>query len=180
MACAETASLQQGCQIQEIIRSRGVPMDTVLATASINFYAKSGDTESANKVHWPFPIRRLIAQQVFSALLKSNAEADVMAWNSIISAYSLQGAWSKSHQLFNFMLQYKVVPDSITFTHLLIAASHAGEVEAALKLYNEMQATHNIIPNITHNTIMVDVLSRSGQLNKAVEFIKANIPEPSI
>lgn len=117
---------------------------------------------------------------MFLALLKSNAEADAMAWNAIILAYSLQGDWGKSHQLFKSMLTSNVVCDSITFTHLLIAASHAGNVDAALNLYSEMQATYNIIPNITHKTVMVDVLSRSGRLKEAVEFIKCNISEPSI
>lgn len=50
LACAETASLQQGRQIQEALQSSGLPIDKVLATASITLYAKSGDTENANKV----------------------------------------------------------------------------------------------------------------------------------
>lgn len=113
-------------------------------------------------------------------LLKSGADVDVVAWNAIILAYALQGSWDKSHKLFELMLTHKVVPDSVTFTHLLIAASHAGESDVALDLYNEMKETYNIDPNINHKTIVVDALSRSGRLQDAVEYIKSDIAEPSI
>lgn len=50
MACAETASLQQGRQIHQTLQKTGRQIDTVLATALITLYGRSGDTESANSV----------------------------------------------------------------------------------------------------------------------------------
>lgn len=43
-----------------------------------------------------------------------------------------------------------------------------------------MSKDFGIHPNLTHQTVIVDVLSRSGRLQEAVEFIHKNISKPSI
>jgi pentatricopeptide repeat protein len=108
------------------------------------------------------------------------AELDVTAWNAIISAHALQGDWDKAHKLFTSMLDQNTKPDAITFTLLLISASHSGKVAEAVTLYNNMHQQYGVPPNITHQTVLVDVLSRSGKLRDAVEFIETHISEPSI
>lgn len=53
-------------------------------------------------------------------------------------------------------------------------------MDAALELYKSMDKVYGVMPDAIHATIIVDILSRSGQLQEAVYFIKKNIPEPSI
>lgn len=43
-----------------------------------------------------------------------------------------------------------------------------------------MQVKYNIEPSLTHQTIMVDVLARSGKIKEAEEFIEREIKAPSI
>lgn len=105
---------------------------------------------------------------------------DITTWNTLISAYSSQGDWKMSFELFDSLKSVNLVPNSITFTYLLTAASHSGMVDAALEVYESMNPKYGIIPDNIHATIVVDILSRSGRLQEAVDFMKTNIPEPSI
>ena len=110
----------------------------------------------------------------------SNTDMNITTWNTLISAYSVRGDWKTSLQLFNSLKPYNLMPNAVTFTFLLTAASHSGEVDAALEIYNLMNSVHGVIPDNIHATIVVDALSRSGKLQEAVEFIQMNIPQPSI
>lgn len=90
------------------------------------------------------------------------------------------GDWTTSFELFKSLVRAHFAPISITFTHLLSAASHAGKVVEALELYELMEPTYGVTPSIIHRHLIVDVLARSGRFQEAADFIKANIPEPSI
>lgn len=59
---------------------------------------------------------------------------DIGSWNAILLAFSIHGNWNRSFTYFKSMLQSIKVPDEITFTHILNAASHAGEVDMALEV----------------------------------------------
>lgn len=166
LACAETTALQQGQHIHQMLVKNNVRLDNTVGTALVTLYAKCGDTKTA--------------EQIFKSMQQSIDNIDVTAWNTIILAFSLQGDWEGSLALFNSMLEAAKSPDAITFTHLLNAASHAGQIEVALKIYDAMQTDYGVTPNLTHQTVIVDVLSRSGRLQDAVDFIHTNIPNPNI
>lgn len=100
-------------------------------------------------------------------------QPDIMAWSTLISAYSMQGDWETSFQLFNSLLQSGLTPISITFTHLLSAASHSGKVTEALEIYKSMES-YGVTPTSIHAHLIVDVFSRSGRFQEAVDFIETN------
>ena len=50
LVCGEVAAAQQGAKIHKMIDEKGVVVDTVLGTALINMYAKSGSIDKATKV----------------------------------------------------------------------------------------------------------------------------------
>ena len=116
---------------------------------------------------------------MFGQLIKRGS-VDVTAWNGIMAAHMLQGDWKGSHRLFVSMLEQNVPPDAITFTQLLTAASHSGDVDNALTLYHEMESKYGMVPNVMHQTVLVDALTRSGRLQEAHNFIETSIDKPSI
>jgi hypothetical protein len=60
LACADTAALQQGQEIHEMLEIHKVPIDLVLGTSLINMYAKSGNIDRANKVFEQHQYTKLI------------------------------------------------------------------------------------------------------------------------
>ncbi|CAK9153066.1 unnamed protein product, partial [Ilex paraguariensis] len=111
------------------------------------------------------------AKQVFHKL----SMPDVVLWNSMIKAHSQYGHPKKSMSLFTKMIKEKIKPNSSTFLAILSACSHAGLVQEGQEFFEYMVREYNIPPEETHYSCMVDLLGRSVQLEKALDFVN-NLP----
>ncbi|XP_026661830.2 pentatricopeptide repeat-containing protein At5g04780, mitochondrial-like [Phoenix dactylifera] len=155
-ACSDAGILEQGRQVHACVEKLGHGFDTFLASAITDMYAKCGSLEDACKT--------------FNSFHSQN----VVLWTSIIGSYALHGQGKEAIQLFESMLQDKIMPNEITFVGVLSACSHAGLVEEGYKYFRSMQEDHGIVPDIEHYTCMVDLLGRAGLLEKAKDFIHEN------
>eukprot|EP00268_Persea_americana_P042767 TRINITY_DN4282_c1_g1_i1.p1 TRINITY_DN4282_c1_g1~~TRINITY_DN4282_c1_g1_i1.p1 ORF type:complete len:204 (+),score=38.58 TRINITY_DN4282_c1_g1_i1:1021-1632(+) len=70
-------------------------------------------------------------------------------------------------------------PDSISFTGTLTACSHAGLVDEGLQYYNEMTRVYGISPRVEHYGCLVDLLSRTGQLEDALDVVETMPMRPN-
>ncbi|XP_031249489.1 pentatricopeptide repeat-containing protein At2g03880, mitochondrial-like [Pistacia vera] len=111
------------------------------------------------------------AETVFSQM----SAVDVVAWNSMIKAYSQNGYPRKAIILFQKMVEQGIKPTNYTFLAVLSACSHSGLVQEGHKLFESMEKDYGIQPEETHYSCMVDLLGRAGQLEKALDFIN-NLP----
>lgn len=68
-------------------------------------------------------------------------------------------------------------PNAVTFTSLLLACCHAGLVEEGLHLFYSM-SKFNVTPRMQHYGCIIDLLSRTGLLKEAYEFIMGMPVEP--
>ncbi|KAL4031915.1 hypothetical protein IC575_010209 [Cucumis melo] len=132
-----------------------------VATAIIDSYAKCGYLQGARQVFDQLKGRSLIA------------------WTSIISAYAVHGDANVALSLFYEMLTYGIQPDQVTFTSVLAACAHSGELDEAWKIFNILLPEYGIQPLVEHYACMVGVLSRAGKLSDAVEFISKMPLEPN-
>eukprot|EP00268_Persea_americana_P058842 TRINITY_DN7160_c0_g1_i4.p1 TRINITY_DN7160_c0_g1~~TRINITY_DN7160_c0_g1_i4.p1 ORF type:complete len:328 (-),score=68.07 TRINITY_DN7160_c0_g1_i4:1792-2637(-) len=62
--------------------------------------------------------------------------------------------------------------DGITFIGVISACTHAGLVEEGSRYFNSMIRDHHIDPTMEHYACMVDLYSRAGKFEKAIELIK--------
>lgn len=108
-------------------------------------------------------------------LFDKTADRDVVSWSSIIAVYSGNGQGNEALKFFNQMLQEGVVPDEVTCINILFACSHAGLVHEGCCFFGSMKRVYGILPNVDHYNCMVDLLSRSGQLDEA-ETLIYNLP----
>ncbi|KAG5540615.1 hypothetical protein RHGRI_020737 [Rhododendron griersonianum] len=69
----------------------------------------------------------------------------------------------------------KVEPNEITFVGLLLACTHAGFLDEGLKYFDSMREDYNIEPGIEHYGCLVDLLGRTGLIDRALETIM-NMP----
>ena len=91
----------------------------------------------------------------------------------MIFAYAINGEGNEALALFQEMKKQKKKPNSVTFLGVLMACSHAGRVELALRNLEIMRSEHRIKPEISHYGCVVDALCRKGLLQEAVEFIES-------
>ncbi|KAL5699024.1 Pentatricopeptide repeat-containing protein [Ranunculus cassubicifolius] len=155
-ACAQLGALTLGKWVHELIVRENFQSNIYVSTALIDMYAKCGSINEA--------------QQLFDGMVEKN----VVSWNAMISGYGLHGLGHDALRLYKEMLNAGVHPTGVTFLSVLYSCSHAGLVSEGQKVFQSM-AHHGVVPGPEHYACMVDILGRSGKLEKALDFIN-NMP----
>ncbi|KAH7669230.1 Tetratricopeptide-like helical domain-containing protein [Dioscorea alata] len=157
-ACAQLRDLDRGRRLHCYALDRELrKMSVILGTALVDMYGKCGSIEDAYKV-----FREMSARNVYS-------------WNSMITGLALNGSGKQALTLFWKMKLAGLQPNAITFIGVLSACSHAGLVDEGEMLFDMMIRVYGIRPLEEHYGCMVDLLSRAGLLQEAVDFV-ANMP----
>lgn len=153
-ALSGLASLDHGKQVHNHVLRCQLPCYVVLQNSMIDMYAKCGNLIYARRIFDNMP------------------ERTVISWNAMLVGYSKHGMGSHVVELFKLMRsEGKVKPDSVTFLAVLSGCSHGGIENTGLKIFYEM-LMNGVEPNIEHYGCIVDLLGRSGKLQKALTFIK--------
>ncbi|XP_060965714.1 pentatricopeptide repeat-containing protein At2g27610 [Cannabis sativa] len=160
-ACAGTlASAEQGKQFHGLTIKSRLNNALCVSSALVTMYAKRGNIESANEV---FTRQR---------------DRDLISWNSMISGFAQHGQGNKALQIFEDMQKQKLEMDGITFIGVISACTHAGLVDEGQRYFDMMIRDHHINPTMEHFSCMVDLYSRAGMLEKAMDIIN-EMPFPA-
>ncbi|KAK6940700.1 Pentatricopeptide repeat [Dillenia turbinata] len=160
-ACAHLGALELGKEIHLYIMENGFYLDVYVGSALVDMYAKCGSLD-----------RSLV---VFFKLQEKN----LFCWNSIIEALASHGHADEALSMFTRMEREKVRPNGVTFVSLLSACTHAGLVEEGRRRFLSMTSNYSISPETSHYGCMVDLLSRAGLLDEALELIRRMEIEPN-
>ncbi|KAK8562456.1 hypothetical protein V6N13_018947 [Hibiscus sabdariffa] len=160
-ACAApTAPLEQGKQFHAWSIKSKLSDALCVCSALTTMYAKRGNIDNA--------------YQVF----RRQRERDLVSWNSMISGYAQHGRAKKALEVFEEMQRENVEMDDITFISVISACSHAGLVDEGEKYFSVMVKEHHISPTMELYSCMVDLYSRAGMLDKAMDIIN-RMPFPA-
>lgn len=154
-ACAHSAALEQGEQIHIYAAAMGFDTHPVVQIALVAMYAKCGSL--------------VRARHCFDRIDKK--DRDVIAWNTLITAYASHGHGAEAVSSFEEMLRSGVRPNEITFIALLSGCSHSGLVDQGLRYFDCMRMVHSVEPRSEHYACIVDLLGRAGRLDEAKEMI---------
>ncbi|KAG6708618.1 hypothetical protein I3842_06G090100 [Carya illinoinensis] len=153
-ACSHLGHREKGKWVHHKLIICGLKTDSYVDTALTDMYAKSGDLRAA--------------QGVFDGMSKRS----VVSWSAMIDGYGIHGQINAAISLFNRMVDSGIKPNEVTFMNILSACSHVGSVEKG-RFYFSLMRNFGIEPNTEHFAVVVDLLSRAGDLNGAYEFIKS-------
>nr|UPT49031.1 pentatricopeptide repeat protein AaPPR1402 [Agave angustifolia] len=156
-ACAQLGALELGEWIRVYMERKRIKMDTHVGNALIDMYSKCGCVDSALEIFQKVPRR------------------DKFTWTAIIVGLAINGNGDHSLRLFSDMLRASIRPDEITFIGVLSACTHSGLVDEGREFFSKMITTYGITPSVTHYGCLVDLLSRAGRLQEALETIN-NMP----
>ncbi|KAL9240416.1 hypothetical protein vseg_014640 [Gypsophila vaccaria] len=152
-ACAHLGMLDLGNQIYNFVTEQKIKVDIYVGNAFIDMYCKCGDVQRA--------------LQIF----RDMKERDSVSWSALICGFAVNGFASDAIQLFEEMLGENVTPTNGAFVGILLACSHSGLVDKGLDYFESMEDVHGVMPEMKHYGCVVDLLSRSGRLERAYEFI---------
>ncbi|KAG6470158.1 hypothetical protein ZIOFF_071215 [Zingiber officinale] len=162
-SCANLASLNHGRQFHCLALKLGCDINVCTGNALINLYGKCGcinDSELA-----------------FDCMHTH----DIMSWNSLIYGYANNGHGREALEAVDKMLETPCsIPDESTFLGILVACSHVGYVDQAVRYFKLMSDTFNIIPSASHYACMVDIMGRAGRLEEALDIINQMPFKPDV
>ncbi|GAB4858667.1 hypothetical protein Ancab_010139 [Ancistrocladus abbreviatus] len=154
-ACAHLGMLDVGEAVHELIQKYQIRADTYVWNALIDMYCKCGAVEKALEV------------------FRNMKEKDSVSWTSVISGMAVNGFANSAIELFEQMLQKNVRATHGTFVGILLACAHVGLVDKGVDYFESMEKVHGLVPEMKHYGCMVDLLSRSGNLERAYKFIES-------
>ncbi|KAJ0982053.1 hypothetical protein J5N97_010308 [Dioscorea zingiberensis] len=155
-ALSQLGMLKQIKELQGHIYRISLERDSAITSAIILAFAKCGRLD--------------LSESIFG----STEERSLNLWNTMISAYGMHGYCREALELFHQLRRQHLKPDSLTFSSLLSACSHAGLVEEGWHVFNSMKSKYSIVPQEEHYSCMVDLLGRAGHLKEAYEFVKGS------
>ncbi|CAO2833775.1 unnamed protein product [Amaranthus hypochondriacus] len=159
--CTEMGIGKQARTVHCYVLKCGFGVDMLVVTSIMSAYSKSGQLNAALDV-----FRELKCP-------------DAVAWTSLLASYAIHGFGGEAIKVFEEMVDRRIRPDHVTFTHLLSACSHAGLIFEGRKFFEDMFRVYRIHPRIDHYSCMVDLLGRAGLLEDAVGLIKSMTIEPN-
>ncbi|KAK6941581.1 E motif [Dillenia turbinata] len=152
-ACKDFTSLEYGTAMHGLAISHGIHLSISIATSLVDMYAKCGAIDQAMKVFDMIQAKEL------------------PLYNAMISAYSLHGRAAEALALFESLQKKGIEPDTVTFTNVLSACSHAGLLDKMLELLSDMVSRYQMKPNMEHYGCIVSLLLRSGNLCEALRLV---------
>ncbi|XP_031248096.1 pentatricopeptide repeat-containing protein At5g55740, chloroplastic [Pistacia vera] len=152
-ACIDVPSLRNGRAIHGYVTRHHLCLLTSIATSLVDMYAKCGNIHQAKRIFDIIPSKEL------------------PVYNALICGYALHGQAVEALALYKCLLNEGIDPDSITFTNILYACSHAGLVNEGLEIFVNMVSEHNVKPSMEHYGCVVNLLSRCGNLDEAFKVI---------
>ncbi|XP_010544194.1 PREDICTED: pentatricopeptide repeat-containing protein At1g09190 [Tarenaya hassleriana] len=154
--CARLGVTDVGKWIQSFVESNGLFHDfTSVGNALLDYHCKCGELETA------------------VSLFKQMQRKNVVSWNTMISGSAVNGKGELGIDLFNEMINEGVItPNVATFLGVLACCSYTGRVDRGRELFALMRERFNLEPRTEHYGAMVDLLSRSGRIREAFEFLR--------
>lgn len=96
----------------------------------------------------------------------------------MINGYGLNGYGIEALETFSNMLDCGIKPNGVVFLSVLSACSHCGIEYDGWNWFYFMKEKYGITPTLAHYACMVDLLSRQGNIEQALDFVKKMPMEP--
>lgn len=151
--CSQLSVLVLCKQIHGYLIRNMLELNTLVSNSLVATYARCGDIDSS------------------ILLFRRMRDKNEISWNSMISGLGMHGCMDEVLALFDEMKVEGVNPNHITFTGILSACSHTGNVDEGWRHFRGMIEGYRILPEIEQYTCMVDLLGRTGHLGQAYDLI---------
>ncbi|KAG5002295.1 hypothetical protein JHK87_023367 [Glycine soja] len=160
-ACAHLGALALGKEVHLYLVLQGFDLDVYIGSSLIDMYAKCGSIDRALLVFYKLQTKNLFC------------------WNCIIDGLATHGYVEEALRMFGEMERKRIRPNAVTFISILTACTHAGFIEEGRRWFMSMVQDYCIAPQVEHYGCMVDLLSKAGLLEDALEMIRNMTVEPN-
>ncbi|PON97610.1 Tetratricopeptide-like helical domain containing protein [Trema orientale] len=142
-SCARRLDLERGKEIHKELIKSGFSSYGCVGSSLVDMYGKCGCLE--------------MAEEVFEQIPQKN----VVAWNSMISGYSLKGDSKSCIKLFRRMKNERTRPSLTTFSSILLACTRSVQLQHG-KFVHGYIFRNNIDADIYVNNSLIDLYFKCG------------------
>ncbi|KAB1223813.1 hypothetical protein CJ030_MR2G012878 [Morella rubra] len=152
-SCGRQLDLERGKKIHmELVRG-GFVLDSFISSALVDMYAKCGCLDMAIEVFEHIPVKTLVA------------------WNSMISGYSLKGDSRSCIELFGRMNEDGIKPTVTTLTSILMACSRSSQLQHG-KFIHGYIIRYRTEGDLFAETALIDLYFKCGSVRSAENVFK--------
>lgn len=154
-SCVRMCSLFGGAQLHAVTLREGHQSDSLLLTTLMDMYSRCRKLEEACKV------------------FDEMSRRDTVAWNVLISCFTLNGRTRDALKAFDVMLSMECgsQPDDVTCLLLLQACASLGAIEFGEKVHNYIKE-HGYENALNLCNSLIAMYSRCGSVDKAYQVFK--------
>ncbi|XP_059069450.1 pentatricopeptide repeat-containing protein At2g39620-like [Cryptomeria japonica] len=150
-ACAKMGALEQGMDIHQSIKDRGILSDVIVVSALVDMYTKCGRIDKARELFDKMPQR------------------DVFSWTAMISGYAQNGFVDKALETFKQMQLAGVKPNSTTFASILPACAKMRAFEQGIDIHQSIKEG-GFLSDVRVATALINMYAKCGDMDKAREL----------
>lgn len=161
-AVSNLGALELGKWVEVYIFRNGFELTVSLGTALIDMFSRCGSVDHSIKVFDEMP------------------ERNIATWTALINGLAVHGQSRKALRVFNEMKKSGLRPDHMTFNAVLVACSHGGLIDEGLEIFKSMKLEYGIEPRLEQYGCMVDLLSRAGLIQEALNFVERMPIRPNV
>lgn len=178
-ACSSINAAIEGRQLHSYILVNGFSSPVYIQTALIDFYVKSGDMLSAQKLFDELPQKDPVCTNCLISgysrsgnLFKARKLFDKMprrtasTWNSIIACYARIGNFREAFILFKQMQVEKFTPTAIIVVTVLSLCAKAGDLQNGLRI-RDLIETNNVRKDVIVRTALMEMYIKCGAVVEA-------------
>lgn len=151
--CSKLKLVKLGKEIHGQFLKRNFASVHYVSAELIDMYGTCGVVEKAKLVFDAVPVK------------------GSMTWTALIRAYGYKEWYQDAIDLFDHMISNGCTPNTFTFETVLSICDRAGFVEDAFRIFNLM-SRYKIEASKEHCTIMIQLLTRYGKVDKAQRFVE--------
>ncbi|XP_015873684.3 pentatricopeptide repeat-containing protein At5g27110 [Ziziphus jujuba] len=152
-SCARLLDLEKGKKIHEELTEKGIVFDGFIGSSLVDMYGKCGCLE--------------MAKEIFQKIPKKN----VIAWNSMIAAYSLKGDSKSCIELLRRMIDEGTKPTLTTLSSMLMASSRSVQLQHG-KFIHGYIVRNSLEVDIYIISALIDLYFKCGSVLAAENIFK--------
>ncbi|OVA13316.1 Pentatricopeptide repeat [Macleaya cordata] len=178
-SCALLSATNEGKQVHSLVISYGFDSNAYIQTSLIDFYAKIGDLDSANRVFDAISVKDPVSYNcLISGYSKSGdvlaarklfdemPERTLASWNSMITCYAHNGDLLEALKMFERMQAEMFQPNELTLVPVLSICAKLGDLKMGLKVKQFIE-NNNLCRNMIVSTAILEMYVKCGLVDEA-------------
>ncbi|KAH7352844.1 hypothetical protein KP509_19G066400 [Ceratopteris richardii] len=161
-ACGSMGATTTGKHIHDMMLRAGIESNVIVGTTLLDMYGTCGKLEEARRV--------------FDRLPNKNS----VTWCALVAGYAQHNKLQLALDCIIEMQDQGFQPDKRIHTIMLTACNQLGDIEEGHKYFRSLVEEISYSPSIEHIICMIDLFGRHGQLQEAVELLKAMPSSPDL